>query len=84
MNGTEVRVGQPVVAQPVRKKSSTTRDGGLLGLALSLVLQPFEVIRTQIVLHGDKRLGTIQQMSVVCSKLYKDQGLRFFWKGSLM
>lgn len=83
MSAADVRPDLPA-AKPIRKAGSTARDGGLMGLVLSLVLQPFEVVRTQLVLHGDKKLGTIRQMNAVCSKLYREQGIQFFWKGSMM
>lgn len=61
----------------------TLQKAFLLGLACGIA-QPLDLIRTQIVMYGDKKTNSIRQISAAMKRIYQKDGPFGFWKGSSM
>lgn len=48
------------------------------------MLQPLEVIRTQMIVNGRSDLGTFRQFLATVNMIYGNYGLRGFWRGTGM
>lgn len=76
------------VYQPVKKKRDKLA-AFKIGFGLAFVLQPFEVLRTQMVILNDmdssfrKRNG-LRQTIETFGQINKSKGIVGFWKGSSM
>lgn len=55
-----------------------------MGFVMSGLLQPLEVIRTQMIVNGKKELGTFRQLTTTIDTIYHSYGLRGFYRGAGM
>lgn len=70
--------------KPSAQMKSSKASAFAAGFVLSAVLQPFEVLRTHIVLRGDRSLGTLTQLSQSLHTIYQSHGLAGLWRGAGM
>lgn len=66
----------------MKKKKRDPLVAFKIGFSLAFGLQPFEVLRTKLVL--DKKLSQkpIAGMFLLSKKIFKNEGLAGFWRGS--
>jgi hypothetical protein len=55
-----------------------------IGFALSFTLQPFEVLRTRLILEKFKSKNEFSKLVMLSSKIFKENGILGFWKGSFL
>lgn len=55
-----------------------------IGFGLAFGLQPFEVLRTKLVLDKDLSKHPITGMFTLSKKILKNEGITGFWRGSTM
>ena len=70
--------------QPPAPQKSSKASAFVAGFVLSAILQPFEVLRTHIVLQGDRSLGTLAQLKKSFSAVYRAGGVAGLWRGAGM
>lgn len=73
---------KPLTSPPILQKSKNPKyEAFAIGCGLAILLQPFEVLRTRVVLeHKDyKGFSGLWRMG---KNIYKNEGVKPFWGGS--
>lgn len=51
---------------------------------IAWLVQPFEVLRTQLIVSKDDKKGRTQFLLRTVKEIYKSEGLPGFWRGGIM
>ena len=68
----------------VSKRKSDKLAAFKIGFGLSFTLQPFEVLRTRMVLQKEYGKRGVMGMFRLCKSILVKEGVLGFWRGSLL